>query len=84
MHRDISLNNIMVFPCAQADDIDPSDDSGTFLGGEGRHHFGLLNDINYAFDFTPVPGETVVSRGPLDIPEGLLHKTVSASTCGLN
>ena len=83
MHRDISLNNIMVVPCAEADDIDPSDDSRTFLGAEGRHHFGLLNDMDYAFDFTPVPAETVVSQGPSDLLEGLLHKTVSTSTAVL-
>ena len=83
MHRDISLNNIMVVPYAQADDIDPSDDSGTFLGREGRYHFGLLNDMDYAFDFTPVPAEAVVGRGPSDLLEGLLHKTVSASTAVL-
>ena len=70
----------MVVPCAEADDIDPSDDSGTFLDAEGRHHFGLLNDMDYAFDFTPVPAETVVSQGPSDLLEGLLHKTVSVST----
>ena len=73
----------MVVPCTEADDIDPSDDSGTFLGAEGRHHFGLLNDMDYAFDFTPVPAETVVSQGPSDLLEGLLHKTVSVSTAVL-
>lgn len=78
LHRDISLNNIMVIPCTSADDIDPSDNSGTFLSGEGRHHIGLLNDMDYAFDFTPVPTEAVMGPGLSNLQEGLLHKTVSA------
>jgi hypothetical protein len=68
----------MVIPCTSVDDIDPSDNSGTFLSGEGRHHIGLLNDMDYAFDFTPVPAKTVTGPGPSDLLEGLLHKTVSA------
>jgi hypothetical protein len=77
LHRDISLNNIMIIPCT-LDDIDPSDNSETFLSGEGRHHIGLLNDMDYAFDFTPVPAETVMDPGPSHVLENLLHKTVSA------
>ena len=68
----------MVIPCTSVDDIDPSDHSEAFLSGEGRHHIGLLNDMDYAFDFTPVPAQMVTSSAPLDVPESLLHKTVSA------
>jgi hypothetical protein len=68
----------MVIPCTPADGIDPSDNSGTFLSGDGRHHIGLLNDMDYAFDFTPVPAQTVTSSGSSDLLENLLHKTVSA------
>jgi hypothetical protein len=71
----------MVVPRTSADNIDPSDNSGTFLSGEGRHHIGLLNDMDYAFDFTPVTpalAETVMGAGPSNLQEDLLHKTVSA------
>jgi len=68
----------MVIPCASVDGVDPSDNSGTFLSGEGRHHFGLLNDMDYAFDFTPIPAEMVTDSGPSDLLGSLLHKTVSA------
>jgi hypothetical protein len=68
----------MVIPCTSADDIDPSDHSGTFLSGEGRRHIGLLIDMDYAFDFTPVPAQTVTNMASSDLLESLLHKTVSA------
>jgi hypothetical protein len=67
----------MAIPCASVDGIDPSDNSGTFLSGEGRHHFALLNDMDYAFDFTPIPAETVMDSGPSDLLGSLLHKTVN-------
>ena len=67
----------MVIPCASVDGVDPSNNSGTFLSGEGRHHIGLLNDMDYAFDFTPIPAETVMVSGPLDLLGSLLHKMAS-------
>ena len=67
----------MVIPCTSVDDIDPSDHSEAFLSGEGRHHIGLLNDMDYAFDFTPIPTETVMDSGPSDLLGSLLHKTVN-------
>jgi hypothetical protein len=67
----------MVIPYTSIDDINLSNNSGKFLSEEGRHYFGLLNDIDYVFDFTPVPVQTVMSSGPSNLLESLLHKTVS-------
>ena len=68
LHRDISFTNIMIIPIDSTETLEPAE---KYLGTMDRHHCELLNDMDYAFDFSPVG---LAHSRQKDV---LLHKTVS-------
>ena len=68
LHGDISFTNIMIILIDSTETIEPSKE---YLGTTDRHHCGCLNDMDYAFDFSPVG---LACSQQEDV---LLHKTVS-------
>ena len=68
LHRNISFANIMIVLINSTETLKPSE---KYLGATDRHHHGLLNDMDYTFDFSPV------GLAHLQQEDVLLHKMVS-------